>query len=304
VTSRAAAGARVRPLEGRSPASPAARQPALGPCDIGGAALAALREELELHPKPGLVSPAGPGAHLDMDAETFRRSIGALDGFFADAAQAGASGAPFDALRDLGIAAEERMLAATGGINTHRGAIFGLGLIAAAAGRLSSEGRSLAGRAVGLEVSARWGMALLQELPANPASHGSAVARRHGIRGAREEAATGFAHLFDVALPALEASLRAGAGRRGAAVQCLLSLIATLPDTNLLWRGGTDGLAFAQRSAHRWLERGGVERSGWEEELARLHRQFTLRRLSPGGSADLLAAALLVHDLRGAAAWR
>ena len=302
MTGRAAAGARAGSQEVRRPAPAATRQPALGPEAIGRVALAALHEELELHPKPGLVSPADRGAHLDMDAGTFRRSIAALDGFFADAARAGACGAPFGSLRALGIAAEERMLAATGGINTHRGAIFGLGLISAAAGRLSSEGRSLAGRALGLEVSARWGVALLQELPTNPASHGSTVARRHGIGGAREEAASGFAHLFDVALPALEAGLRAGAGRRGAAAQCLLSLIATLPDTNLLWRGGTGGLAFAQRSARRWLDRGGIEGRGWEDELSRLHRQFTFRKLSPGGSADLLAAALLVHDLRGGAA--
>lgn len=302
MTGRATAGARAGSQEARRPAPAAIRRPALGPEAIGRAALAALHGELELHPKPGLVSPAGRGAHLDMDAGTFRRSIAALDGFFADAARAGARGAPFGSLRALGIAAEERMLAATGGINTHRGAIFGLGLISAAAGRLSSEGRSLAGRAVGLEVSARWGVALLQELPTNPASHGSTVARRHGIRGAREEAASGFAHLFDVALPALEAGLRAGAGPRGAAIHCLLSLIATLPDTNLLWRGGTEGLAFAQRSARRWLDRGGVEGPGWEDELSRLHRQFTVRKLSPGGSADLLAAALLVHDLRSGAA--
>jgi triphosphoribosyl-dephospho-CoA synthase len=295
---------RLPPLAARPPPWPATLRPAPGPGEIGRLALAALREELELHPKPGLVSPVDPGAHLDMDAGTFRRSVGALSGFFADAARAGASGAPFNTLRALGIAAEERMLAATGGINTHRGAIFGLGLISAAAGRLSSEGRPLAGRALGLEISARWGPALRRELPPDPASHGSAVARRHGTAGARDEAATGFAHLFEVALPALEASLRAGAGRRGAALQCLLSLVATLTDTNLLWRGGSEGLAFAQGSARRWLDRGGIEASGWEDGLARLHQQFTVRRLSPGGSADLLAAALLVHDLRSGTGWR
>jgi triphosphoribosyl-dephospho-CoA synthase len=285
-------------------AAPVTCPPSPGPGAIGRLAIAALREELELHPKPGLVSPADRGAHRDMDAGTFRQSIGALEGFFGDAAAAGGFGVRFGALRALGIAAEERMLASTGGINTHRGAIFSLGLISAAAGRLSAEGRSLAGRAIGLEISARWGCALRQELPPNPASHGSAVARRHGMTGAREEAAAGFAHLFEVALPALEASLLAGVGRRGAALQCLLSLIAALPDSNLLWRGGAGGLAFAQRSARRWLDRGGVERRGWEDELARLHRQFTVRRLSPGGSADLLAAALLVHDLRIGEGWR
>jgi len=269
-----------------------------GPDAIGRCALSALREELELHPKPGLVSPGDRGAHPDMDAETFRRSLGALDGFFGEAARAGASGASFDVLRTLGMAGEQRMLAATGGVNTHRGAIFGLGLLAAAAGRLWAAGRPLAGRALSVEVSARWGMALLQELTPSLESHGSAVARRHGAGGAREEAAAGFPHVFDVALPALDGSLRRGSGRRAAAVQCLMELVAVLPDTNLLWRGGAEGLAFAQRSARRFLGAGGVHRPGWEGLAAEMHRDFTLRRLSPGGSADLLAAALLVHDLR------
>jgi triphosphoribosyl-dephospho-CoA synthase len=300
VSGRSAAVARA----GGPAAHRADAGPALDPAGIGRLAVAALREELELHPKPGLVSPVDRGAHLDMDARTFHRSIGALEGFFGEAAGAGGCGAPFGELRALGVEAEERMLAATGGVNTHRGAIFNLGLISAAAGRLSADGRSLAGRAVGLEVSVRWGLALRQELPPSPASHGSAVAGRHGAGGAREEAATGFPHLFDVALPALEGCLKDGGGRRVASVQCLLSLIATLPDTNLLWRGGADGLAFAQRSARGWLDRGGVEGRGWEEALVTLHRRFTIRRLSPGGSADLLAAALLVHDLRSRAARR
>jgi triphosphoribosyl-dephospho-CoA synthase len=124
------------------------------------------------------------------------------------------------------------------------------------------------------------------------------VARRHGTGGARLEAAGGFPHLFEVALPELEGSLRRGAGRRAAAVQCLLSLIATLPDTNLLWRGGAPGLAFAQDLARRFLAAGGVHRPGWQAEVRAIHRQFTVRGLSPGGSADLLAAALLVHELR------
>jgi triphosphoribosyl-dephospho-CoA synthase len=259
--------------------------------------MAALHEELELHPKPGLVSPADSGAHADMDAGTFRRSIESLGGVFDAAALAGASGAPFGVLRALGVEAEARMLAATGGVNTHRGAIFGLGLVAAAAGRLWATGRSPSGRAVGLEVSARWGEALRALAPVG-ASHGAVVARRHGAGGARLEAAGGFPHLFDVALPALERSLRRGAGRRAAAVQCLLSLVATLPDTNLLWRGGGAGLAFAQRAARRFLVRGGVHRPGWRAEVVAMHHDFTHRRLSPGGSADLLSAALLVHQLR------
>ena len=266
------------------------------------AALAALREELELEPKPGLVSPGDAGAHRDMDAGTFRRSLAALEGSFGAAAAAGAAGLPFAALRRLGIEAEARMLAATGGVNTHRGAIFALGLLSAAAGRLRAAGRAAAGDALGREVASAFGPALREAPGRAPASHGAAVARWHGTGGAREEAAAGFPHLFGVALPALEEGLARGAGWRAAAAQALLSLVAALPDTNLLWRGGAEGLAFARGAARGFLAAGGVHRPGWEARLRSLHAAFRARRLSPGGSADLLAAALLVHALRAAPA--
>ncbi|EPX55588.1 Triphosphoribosyl-dephospho-CoA synthetase [Cystobacter fuscus DSM 2262] len=82
--------------------------------------------ELALHPKPGLVSPLDSGSHDDMDMGTFMRSLFSLRGYFRDIAAAGAGGADFPVLRALGLDAERRMLAATGGINTHRGALFSL----------------------------------------------------------------------------------------------------------------------------------------------------------------------------------
>jgi triphosphoribosyl-dephospho-CoA synthase len=281
-----------------APALPGAEDRAGGPEAIGRLAIRALQDELELHPKPGLVSPGDRGAHRDMDEGTFRSSLRAIDGAFAGAARAGAAGAPFQVLRSLGVDAETRMLAATAGVNTHRGAIFGLGLLSAAAGRLWASGRPVQGRALGLEVSARWGATLRTDPGPGDGSHGRVVAGRHGTGGAREEAAAGFPHVFDVGLPVLEEALTRGAGRGAASVQALLALVSTLPDTNLLWRGGQDGLAFARRSARDFLDGGGVHRAGWEGAITGMHRAFTRRRLSPGGSADLLAATLLVHDLR------
>ncbi len=268
-----------------------------GPERIGACAVAALREELETAPKPGLVSLADPGAHGDMDAATFGASLGALRGYFPAVARAGAAGAPFPALRALGLAAEEAMLAATGGVNTHRGAIFALGLLAAAAGRLAADGAPLDPAALRETVRRSFGRSIRRDLPVASMSHGSAVARRHGVGGARVEAAAGFPHLFDVALPALVGALRRGASRRAAAVEALLATIAALPDTNLLWRGGPAGLAWARAAARDLLRAGGVHRAGWEADVRVLHHAFVARRLSPGGSADLLAAALFVDRL-------
>lgn len=269
------------------------------PRRVGALAVAALREELETWPKPGLVSPRDPGAHADMDAATFGASLAALRGFFPAAAQAGAAGLPFEALRALGVDAEARMLAATGGVNTHRGAIFALGLLAAAAGRLSAAGA--APEAAALRGVLRRDLSpALRALPATPGSHGAAVLRRHGVGGARAEASAGFPHLFEVVLPALEGARRRGAHRRAAAVEALCASIAVLPDTNLLWRGGAAGLAYARAAARDFLRAGGVHRPGWEEHARALHGELVARRLSPGGSADLLAAALFVEALGAA----
>lgn len=274
-----------------------ASAPGIGARAIGRAAIDALHEELSLSPKPGLVSPGDAGAHGDMDAGTFFRSLLALRGAFSALAQAGAAGAPFAALRSLGLAAEERMLRATGGVNTHRGALFAVGLLAAAAGRERAAGRA-GGADLGEAVRHHFGAAILRELPADAGTNGARAARRHGVPGAREEAAAGFPHLFGVALPALHESLARGAERRAAMVQALFRLVAVLPDTNLLHRGGASGLAFARTEAGAFLDAGGVQAPGWEERARAVHRSFVARRLSPGGSADLLAAALFVDRLQ------
>jgi len=264
---------------------------------VGRAAIAALHEELSLPGKPGLVSPGDPGAHGDMDAGTFFRSLLALRGTFAAAAQAAAEGAPFAALRDLALAAEARMLRATGGVNTHRGALFSLGLLAAAAGREAAAGRR-PGDGLGEAVRRHFGEAL-DALPSDPASHGTRASQRHRLPGARDQARAGFPGLFEVALPAFREGLACGAGRQAAALQALFRLVAVLPDTNLLHRGGREGLAFAQAAARGFLDGGGVFGTGWQERARDVHLAFVARRLSPGGSADLLAAALFVHRLAG-----
>ncbi len=84
-----------------------------------------------------------------------------------------------------------------------------------------------------------------------------------------------------------------------AATQTLFALIATLEDTNLLWRGGQAGLAHAQRSAADFLAAGGVLATDWQQQAAAIDRDFSARRLSPGGSADLLGVTLFLAELDG-----
>jgi triphosphoribosyl-dephospho-CoA synthase len=259
---------------------------------LGRAATAALHDELALYPKPGLVSFVDNGSHADMDGRTFMRSLFSLRHYFPHIAALGAAQVPFEALEQAGIAAEQRMLRATGGINTHRGAIFSLGLLCASAGRLGQA--APAPEALRASLLSGWGEALALRARAWRPSHGQVAARRFGLHSIGDEAAAGFPSLFDVAVPALQHSLAAGLGWRLARLQTLFALIAVLDDTTLAHRGGLAGLRFAQHAAQGYLDRGGVAADPGLALAEALHRQFVARRLSAGGSADLLAAACWV----------
>jgi triphosphoribosyl-dephospho-CoA synthase len=266
--------------------------------DIARAAIASLHAELVLAPKPGLVCPGDRGSHTDMDATTMMKSIVALRHGFKAIAIAAADGASFASLQAIGIESERVMFAATGGVNTHRGAIFNLGLIAAAAARCASQGRFITTTRLREVLRDTWGSDVRRGAPA-AASHGVQVAARYGAGGARHEAAEGFPTVFDVLWPSLCNARQRGYDARRARIHVLMTSIATTADTNLLYRGGAAGLAYAQRAASIFLERGGVEQADWEAELRTVGEGFVARKLSPGGSADLLAATLLVDRLTG-----
>jgi triphosphoribosyl-dephospho-CoA synthase len=263
---------------------------------LGRQAIAALHGELLLYPKPGLVSPVDTGSHSDMDAATFMRSLFTLRHYFVRVASAGASGARFSSLRDLGIAAERRMLLATGGINTHRGAIFSLGLLCAALARLHARGMPATPAAVRAILMLCWGEELARHADGGEdGSHGAAVARSHAAGGAREEAALGLPAVFEVGLPALRASLAAGRGQERARIDTLFALMAQVGDTNVLYRGGAAGAAFVRDTAADFLAHGGSADPQWRARAIAAHHAFVARKLSPGGAADLLAATCLVH---------
>ena len=277
-----------------SPDGAPARMPDLAPlCErIAQAAHRALIDELETYPKPGLVSPVDAGSHRDMDAGTLRRSAGAIRPFFVLLAAAGARNAPLAELRAIGLRAEAAMMAATGGVNAHRGAIFSLGLLCAAEG--ATGGRLPSAEARALAVAARWGAAIAAR-PPSPETHGGRAVRRYRVGGASGEAAAGFPTLRVLALPALREGRRLAPGDGEAArVQAFFALLAALDDTNLLHRGGAEGLAEARAMAAGFLARGGVAAPDWRAEGVRIHRAFVARRLSPGGAADLLAMTLFV----------
>lgn len=237
-------------------------------------AVQALLEEVDQTPKPGLVDRNNRGAHQDMDRDLFHRSARSLLPYFRRAVTLGLERADcMGSLQKAGLAAERVMLAETGGVNTHRGAVYAFGLILAAMGsRLARGGDVFAGAAALAESG----------LPPAAGSHGQQARQRYGAPGARGEALAGFPH----ARHAWAALARPG-GRDAA----LLTLLAEVEDTNLLHRGGPEGLALVQSRARSILA---ASPPAYGEGLLDLDRACIARNLSPGGSADLLALALFL----------
>ena len=261
---------------------------------IGRAAIAAMYDELALAPKPGLVSFVDTGSHFDMDATTFMRSLFALRHYFPRIALLGAAQAPFEELEALGIRAETQMLKATAGINTHRGTIFTMGLLCAAAGSLTGRPCALVLRETLMN---GWGKALRARRQRGTGSNGQRVIEALGLRGADEEAAEGFPVLFERAVPALSKARYHGLDDQHARLQTFFEIMSVLDDTNLAHRGALAGLRYAQSEARSFLDAGGAFRSDAIVHAQRIHKAFVVRRLSPGGAADVLAAAGFVERI-------
>lgn len=282
----------------RAPTKPAPPVAASTPDALADLAVGALVEEALLTPKPGLVDRRGPGAHRDLSLDLMLRSAESLRPTFSAVAAACAGARADQDLREtlgaVGRDGEAAMLAATGGANAHRGAVWTLGLLFAGAALTDWEAGSERVAATAAEI------ACLPDPRGVPRNTNGARARgAHGVAGARGEARAGFPRVVGVALPALRAGRTEGRGESVARLDALLGIMAVLDDTCLLHRGGRRGLRLAQRGAARVLEAGGVATPEGGRALAALDRALLERWLSPGGSADLLSAAIFLDALEG-----
>lgn len=239
---------------------------------LGEMAENALLAEVHFTPKPGLVDEANNGAHRDMDVPLFERSAHALRPCFEEFVRLGLQGASPAALQQAGVRAEQAMFAATGGVNTHKGAIYSGALLLHAAGRL------LSGEEEGdlCELAAQTAAAI----PAPTGTHGAAVRAQCG--GIRTEAVSGY--------PTAQAVLRQL--RQSGPLDALLLSMSRLDDSTLWHRGGAEGAQLVRSRAADILAAPASER---EARTRRLDAELIERNLSPGGSADLLAMAFFLE---------
>ncbi|MGI9075527.1 MAG: triphosphoribosyl-dephospho-CoA synthase [Bryobacteraceae bacterium] len=260
-------------------------------------ATSALWAEATLTPKPALVDRRGPGAHSDLTLRLMHRSAHSLNPTFQAIAEASWGKRPSQALREdlaeIGRTGECRMLAATDGINTHRGAIWVLGLLVAGAAMDAFCGSvdSIAKLASEL---ARFPD---RRVSSTSGTNGSRACERFGVHGARGQAYQGFPHVLKIGLPALLNSRAHGISEMHARLNALVAIMASLDDTCLLHRGGMTALTRAKRGARTVLEAGGSSTPvGWAALLG-LDDDLLRCNASPGGSADLLAATLFLDSL-------
>ena len=278
---------------------------------IGRAAVNALILEVSVTPKPGLVDRVSSGAHTDMDCALFMKSAYSLENYFASAAGIGFYhrkiagkvpgsidyGAVFADLRREGIKAEHTMNAATGGVNTHRGAVFTLGILCAAAVIAADDGGNVSAKEL-FAAAGRIAAFSLDDFAA-PDGHtfGLELYRQTGSRGIRGEAADGYPSVSGYGLPVFSAALSSGLTLNDSSLLALLILVCVSDDTVLLKRcGGTDA-AGNEKKKVRDLLSGNI--GALTEKTVRLDTDWSARGISAGGSADLLSAVLFVSAVTG-----
>jgi len=257
----------------------------------------ALLSEALTTPKPGLVDCENNGAHSDMDIFSFAASACALKEYFKKAVRIGMemryadARVCFECLQYEGIKAEEEMLRASAGANTHKGALFSMGILCCAAG-MAGEGAELETLASCAAALGGQSLQRMKNMPAASARTGGELQYfASGYTGARGEAAAGFPTVMNIALPAFRKALSEGKSCNDAGLSALCALMHSVCDSNILRRAGEEALSEVQSMSKSALERGADK-----ETLRRMNDIFVERHVSPGGSADLLALTYFLHE--------
>lgn len=259
--------------------------------------------EVSTHPKPGLVTRLSNGAHKDMSIFTFMMSSAVLSKAFNDLqdigqAHRGTLAELFCKLRSYGVGAEAELLRVTKGVNTQRGILFAGGIVSAVSGYAMNMGLSRdALLPLIKEMAAGLVAKELKNLDHAAMTAGEKLYYKYGITGIRGEVENGFPSVVNYGLPALEDAFDKGATINDALVHTLISLMTVVEDSNVIWRTDYDTLLEVQRIANNILSLGSVFTEKGRMAIAETERCFLQRRISPGGSADLLSVTITLYLL-------
>lgn len=261
-----------------------------------------LLDEVYTTPKPGLVDRRNNGSHKDMDVNAFVKSARSLTPYFSQCVKIGyeTSNQPpaytFQKLREAGVAAEATMYKATGGVNTHKGAVYSFGIILGALGRLYKCELEFAGCDKVLSLCSDMCKEAVKSdfLSIDNTTAGGRLYLEHKLTGIRGEAASGFRSVKNIGLPVYQRLIDSGFTSNDAGAVTLLHLISAVQDTNLYHRGGSQGAEYAAASAKRLLSENPTPS---KEQTEKLDDDFISRNLSPGGCADILAVTYFLFKL-------
>ena len=259
--------------------------------------------EVSTHPKPGLVTRLSNGAHKDMSIFTFMMSSAVLSKAFNDLqdigqAHRGTLAELFCKLRSYGVGAEAELLRVTKGVNTQRGILFAGGIVSAVSGYAMNMGLSRDALLPMIkEMAAGLVARELKNIDHAAMTAGEKLYYKYGITGIRGEVENGFPSVVNYGLPALEDAFDKGATINDALVHALISLMTVVEDSNVIWRTDYDTLLEVQRIAKNILSLGSVFTEKGRMAIAETERYFLQRRISPGGSADLLSVTITLYLL-------
>lgn len=244
----------------------------------------ALQKELDTTPKPGLVDRYDSGAHHDMDYDLMRSSIRALHPYFVRISLLGYADVlpSVDDLRTIGLEAEQAMLRATKGVNTHKGGLFSMGLAVTAAAHAAHKGREI--RRYELQNTIRQ---IANLFPTATGTHGSRVKQVYSVKGALDNARNGYRQLFSDWIDFYDDHQ----GDPYIMQKTLLQIMSQIDDTNIYYRAGETTARQAKREAADLLA------DFSEQGLIHLNDEYIDRNISPGGAADMLALTVFIYSM-------
>ncbi len=253
-------------------------------------AVCSLYDELALFPKPGLVSFIDSGAHQDMDGALLFRSLFGLRHYYFQVGLQATHNHPPHALVNLGIQAEQRMHTITGGINTHRGAIFALGIFCTSICKLSTRYQSFSTTDLHHAILEDWSE-FLEKHHRNENTHGVLVKQKFAVADAKQIAIEGYALVFEL-FHKLIGSVDDDKALFG--LKAYQHLLLALDDINILYRTGIQGLEFARQHIQTITF---DDKHQTMQQALNIHRLFSQKNISPGGVADMLGVLYFLHYL-------
>lgn len=261
-------------------------------------ALKSLLYEVVTNPKPGLVDPVDVGPHPDMDVYLFIDSSLSLADYFNQAAKIGStfSGTDlkqmFEMLRQAGIEAEKTMFNATDHVNTHKGAVFSLGLFVCASSYCQKNDRDEF-----IVIQEMTKGLVKRDLGQKQETAGEKQFLQYGKGGVREEAEAGYPLVRDISLPFLAQSHGELNTRL---LDTLMKIVSEIEDSNLIKRAGNlEVITWAHEQAKTYLNLGGYGTSAGRQFMQQLNQTFKEKNYSLGGSADLLIITIFMALQRG-----